>query len=310
MSVRLPTLTLILLDAETEEPRDALKAANAKQSYLFFLRLNVRTFFALLQTLQPELERIAMEDDCTDLDGNSKSDISAKITAVARRVLPALRHYRSWLKSNIAMVTAEIGETSVTIQIKELWKIYATTLTLLVASFEVAELPEIPYLLVEDEDTLGFKPFGDEHSRSENSRYFNRGTGSPKPRFSENGVERCHPNQEMLGRIKDFLADGVYLAVACVGLAKIRESVRQCLLSNHRKSTSLLTLTKLPRPSCTGRMVCLPSFFQVRSLNMLQCRRPILHGKKSHTQPLPMLLRSLMTKDPYLHLLPCLRIQQ
>lgn len=135
-----------------------------------------------------------------------------KVTAVARRILPALRHYSSWLVSNAALLVAEVGDTSLNVQIKELWKIYANTLTLLAATFPVSDLPNIEYLLEEDVDTVGFKPFTNDRTWK---RYFNDEKQEPrdrKPKWNDRGVERHHPNIEMLGRIRDFLIDGLTLA--------------------------------------------------------------------------------------------------
>lgn len=147
-----------------------------------------------------------------------------KVTAVARRVLPALRQYSSWLVSNAALLVAEVGDTSLNVQIKELWKIYASTLTLLATTFPVSELPRIEYLLEEDVDTLGFKPFTNDRTWK---RYFqdqNRETRTRKPKWNDRGVERQHPNVEMLGRIRDFLVDGLTLATdeVCENLLRKR----------------------------------------------------------------------------------------
>ncbi len=171
----------------------------------------MKTFFTFLQILQPELERFGGEESGT---GSSDRPLNGldKITVVARRVLPALRQYSSWMVSNTAFLVAQVGDTSRTVQIKELWKVYANTLTLLAATFPVSELPEIGYLLEEDVDTLGFKPFTSDRSWR---RYFvnQRGeTQDRKPKWNDRGVERHHPNVEMLGRVRDFLVDGLTLA--------------------------------------------------------------------------------------------------
>jgi len=161
--------------------------------------------------LQPELERFAGEEN-TNADPGRPTTGLDKVTAVARRVLPALRQYSSWLVSNAAVLVAEVGDTSLNVQIKELWKSYASTLTLLATTFPVSELPSIDYLLEEDVDTLGFKPFTNDRTWK---RYFQdqrRDTRDRKPKWNDRGVERHHPNVEMLGRIRDFLVDGLTLA--------------------------------------------------------------------------------------------------
>ena len=132
---------------------------------------------------------------------------SAKVTAVTRRVLPALRQYSSWLLSNAEILAAQVGDNVLNIQIRELWKIYATTLTLLTSTFLVSEMPQIEYLLDEDEDTVGFKPLDNEKTKR---RYYNGvNLVSHKPKYHDRGIQRHHPNVEMLGRVRDLLTDGM-----------------------------------------------------------------------------------------------------
>ena len=178
-----------------------------RQAYLYFLRLNVKTMFTLLQVLQPELECFAAESG-SDTETTAKR--SEKITAVARRVLPGLRQYSSWLNCSSTLLVAQVGDNTLDVEVKELWKTYANTLTLLAATFSASDLPAIEYLLEEDEDTLGFKPF---ESVNVQKRYCNPETGSPKPLFHAADIKRQHPNVEMLGRIRDFLTDGLILAM-------------------------------------------------------------------------------------------------
>ena len=176
-------------------------------AFFSFQRLNVKTFFTLLQVLQPELERF-MNDDINGIEG-AKFNESNRITAVARRIWPGLRHYSSWLLSNKHILIAGVGDASLNIQIKELWKIYANTLTLLAATFPVTALPSIDYLLEEDEDTLGYKPF---NNNTTFRRFRIPGKETLKPKYHDKGIERHHPNVEMLGRVRDFLTDGLELA--------------------------------------------------------------------------------------------------
>jgi hypothetical protein len=164
---------------------------------MFFQRINVKTFFTLLQILLVELERFAGEDSSnSSKDSKNGPD---KVTVVARRILPALRHYSSWLltTSDFLISPKEEQDSSLTIQIQEFWKIYAGTLTLLASTFDIVHLPEIDYLLEEDEESLGFAPL-DQAATSR--RYVGMGD-KLKPRMNDPGVERSHPNIEMLYRI-------------------------------------------------------------------------------------------------------------
>ena len=157
----------------------------------------------MLQVLLPELEQIAADGDCKASEGPAKK-VSEKITPVARRILPSLRQYSSWLVSNVFWLLAQNDELSM-IHIEELWKIYAETLTALTATFQVSGLPEAEYLLEEDEDTIGFKPLRGNATRE---RYCQR-DGSSKPRSTRQGVERLHPSEEMSSRIREVVRDGL-----------------------------------------------------------------------------------------------------
>lgn len=176
---------------------------------MFFQRINVKTFFTLLQILLVELERFAGEDSSnSSKDSKNGPD---KVTVVARRILPALRHYSSWLltTSDYLVSPKEEQDSSLTIQIQEFWKIYAGTLTLLASTFDVVHLPEIDYLLEEDEESLGFAPL----DQAATSRRYVGMSDQLKPRMNDPGVERSHPNMEMLYRIREFVIDGLDLVV-------------------------------------------------------------------------------------------------
>ena len=173
----------------------------------------MKTFFTLLQIFSAELERTAGED----ADNTSTASASKKISVVARRVLPALRHYSSWLLCvyDDLLMAAQKGanESPLAVQIRELWEVYANALTLLTSSFDVVHLPEIDYLLEEDEETLGFAPLAkDATSR----RYLDAANGVQKWRMDDGGVggvERSHPSVEMLYRIRELVIDGLDLVV-------------------------------------------------------------------------------------------------
>lgn len=175
----------------------------------FFQRINVKTFFTLLQILLAEVERFAVEDASS---GDAKTGAD-KITVVVRRILPALRHYSSWLLTvRGLLVSYKEKDTPLSIQITEFWKIYANSLTLLASTFDVVSLPEVDYLLEEDEETLGFAPLDSEVT----TRRYMDPSGQRKPRMNDVGVERSHPNVEMLYRIREFVIDGLDLVVSNV----------------------------------------------------------------------------------------------
>lgn len=174
-------------------------------AHLFFQRINVKTFFTLLQILLSELERISAADRENNDGAKARQDT---VTVVARRVLPALRQYSSWLltNSNALVVESEDRDTSLHIQIREFWKLYANALSLLASTFDLVNLPEVEYLLEEDEETIGFCPLVNETTRW---RY--RNAKGKKPSLQDESVERHHPNDEMLFRVRSFLIDGLEL---------------------------------------------------------------------------------------------------
>lgn len=178
------------------------------QSYYFFLRLNVRMLFMLLQLLQPELDGPGDDGEVPDVTGNASKGNFEVITAVTRRILPALRHYSIWLVMKAPIIVAQVGNASLNVHIREMWSIYCSTLTLLVAAFPPAGLPVVDYLLEEDAATVGFKPFRD----SEQCQIYTNDAGL-KPRDSDPGIQRSMPNVEMLARVRDLLRDGMVLAV-------------------------------------------------------------------------------------------------
>lgn len=187
-----------LISSATDPP------ANIMRTYFYFLRLNVKTFFILLQVLQPELDRLTEGDDVKHQNGERAMVLSDKITAVARRILPGLRLYSTWFARYWNVLNAEIADTLTTVDVQELWKAYAATLTLLASSFPVEKLPEENYMLEEDTDTIGFQPL---MSPITMKVWYNG--EAMKPKWTD--LERNHPNVEMLMRVKDLLIDGLLL---------------------------------------------------------------------------------------------------
>lgn len=207
----LQKFVLINIAAEyfaSEQLRDGHTEPNNLRSYFYFLRLNVKTFFILLQILQPELERLTGEDVNEGEDDRSQY-LSDKVTAVARRILPGLRLYSAWFMNTWHILSADIEgfEGSVSkVEVQEMWRAYAETLTLLVSAFEPGRLPMEQYMLEEDVETIGFQPLITDTTK----KIWYHGE-ELKPKWSDEGLERNHPNVEMLMRIRDFLVDGLQL---------------------------------------------------------------------------------------------------
>ncbi|EAS30551.1 uncharacterized protein CIMG_06030 [Coccidioides immitis RS] len=153
----------------------------------FFLQLNVKTFFTLLRVLLAEVE---------------------KLSKPICQILPALRNYSSWLVVNSFILVSKARDSAVGVQIKEFWKIYANTLTLLTSSFSVPDIPYLDYLLQEDRDTLGFSPLMQD---GKSPRYVDE-QGNIKPRsIGPASVDRV--KAEMLFRVRELVTDGLDLVV-------------------------------------------------------------------------------------------------
>ena len=220
---------LILINVSAQDAAGVRFAADpqsteALQAYFFFVRLNVKTLITLLRLLQADLEKARegegqvdnFEETVTEVKRDGRSE---RILAVTRRVLPGLRHYSSWLLSNTAILVAEEVQKATKVQMQDMWRAYARCLTLLATLFQVQTLPVVEYLLEEDEDTLGFRPFQSLDNASMRRRYYGSDSTIRKPRMHDAGIERQHPNAEMLFRVRDFLVDGVELALADVRLS-------------------------------------------------------------------------------------------
>jgi hypothetical protein len=201
-----------------------------------------------------DLEEATVYDDIA-------RDSSEKLTAVVRRVLPALRHYSSWLRSSCSSLHRQADETVVA-HIREFWKRYAEALTVLTTTFDVTELPPVGYLLEEDLDTVAFTPLSTGTSAN---RY--REDGKTKPKIGDAGVERLHPNQEMLARVRGLVLDGIQIVVEDVSVCNLRHSIlltstlrRQSPRGLYRSvwekpdlNSAKPTLSQSPSQSPTGR---------------------------------------------------------
>jgi tetratricopeptide (TPR) repeat protein len=178
------------------------------KTFFLFLRLNIQILFMLLQILQPELDITGSDDNTPDVTGKTKEQPREYITAVTRRILPALRQYSTWLVKNAHILVSQVGASMINVHIKEMWSMYCSTLTLMVAAFPPQDLPYIDYLLAEDAATVGFKPFRE----SLECNLYTDESGNLKARTTDPSVERHHPNIEMAARIRDLLRDGMVLA--------------------------------------------------------------------------------------------------
>ncbi|KAF4634601.1 hypothetical protein G7Y89_g3498 [Cudoniella acicularis] len=180
------------------------------QSVRFCLAFNIRMMFMLLQVLQPELDDTTTGEDLPS-ESLSSNQSREKITAITRRVLPALRQYSVWLVSQADLIVGNNDRGLMDIHTKEMWKMYADVLTKLAHLFPSETLNPVQYLLEEDETTVGFKPLRNPNLPSQCQLYTDDDNGLLKPRITDPGIERNLPNVEMLARIRDIICCGLVL---------------------------------------------------------------------------------------------------
>lgn len=150
-----------------------------------------------------------------DLTGESEDDdldLVTRVTDIARRVLPALRLYSSWLLTMTHLLDGLSGDDFLKEAIDQFWPIYAKVIDIVAAIFpiwDLEDLDEITYMLEEDADTQQFKPLVNERT---NKIWCYKTTGQAKPRFFDHGVERASTDEEMLARVRELLSDGLFLA--------------------------------------------------------------------------------------------------
>ncbi|TVY41931.1 Protein SMG7 [Lachnellula subtilissima] len=206
----LEKVVLINLSAEYfagQRIKDAAGSASSEliRSYYFFLTLNLRMNFMLLQVLQPELEdQPSGEDLPAGTDAPTRISSGEKVTAVARRVLPALRQYSVWLASQATVIIASDEIGPVVIHANEMWKMYADVLTRLAHFYPVDSLRSVNYLLEEDETTVGFKPLRDPTLPGA-CNLFVDDDGGLKLHITDPSTKRSLPNEEMQARVRDII---------------------------------------------------------------------------------------------------------
>lgn len=179
-------------------------------AFKLFQRLNVRTFYTLLQLLQAEYKRRATA---------STADKAGFISPVTRRLLPGLRFYQFWLLSRGALLSAHLNEPKMELPIRQFWTTYIEVLVLLLSTTRFEDLPRVDYLFEEDEEIVGFRPLQEADIQQ---KYFIQNSTSRKPKCHEQGVKRHHPSSEMLCRVRDFVEDAVELAHNEVGVSTLR----------------------------------------------------------------------------------------
>ncbi|RKF64697.1 putative tpr-like protein [Erysiphe neolycopersici] len=190
-----------LQDQGLEKSPEAMRVLN------YHINFNNRMMFQLLSILIPELDQHSVTSK--DTDGKFIA-IHEKISVVAGRVIPALRHYTLWLASSKKYMKPSFGSSQARIQSRQLWISYAVVLTKLVNYFPVKRMATVPYLLDEDYETIGFAPFRN-IDLIKALDFYSKPDGQLKLHIGEYGVKRSNTDVEMQSRILDIVCCGIQL---------------------------------------------------------------------------------------------------
>ena len=153
---------------------------------------------------------ISQLTDVTSTPADSALDIAQHITAVLRRMLPALRVCSKWVRTNLDSLrhaslqtnaVAELGDAA-----SKLWDTYIDFASLLLRVFPLDALKPMRGALEEDVDLGGFAPL-----KSTMLRPSKETASGLAPSHTE-----VHPNEEQLMRIHDLLQDAMALSQTSV----------------------------------------------------------------------------------------------
>lgn len=205
--------------------------------------------FQLLSIIISELN-----DKPADLEFREGMDeklvlMNDKISDVFRRVLPAIRHYTLWIASSKEHIRADIGPSHIKMQNKQLWGMYATALTKIVQYFPVKEMATVPYLLDEDEATIGFMPFR-EPNLVKALDFYTKSNGQLKPYVGEYGIKRSNSIIEMQSRILDIVCCGIQLQIDDTVPMKLCNGSGSPVFSLVEQNLSPINLPLLANDNC------------------------------------------------------------
>lgn len=188
------------------------------QSAQFILRFNIRTVMILLRLLKSALldgsKASSISDTTSQGDDDSLENIP-DFNNVSMKLFPLVRLYISWIY--VTKTDSDKYRKFLEPYISDVYSLLADTLTLLNGSIDqAATTPPSQYLLAEDTEAIGLRPFN-----SQDLPLFLRVEGLPvmnstktaarKPRQKTVGY-RCVSHTEAVWRIRDILYCGVLLA--------------------------------------------------------------------------------------------------
>lgn len=147
------------------------------------------------------------------------------MTTGMHNILPAIRIYHQYLLSSYQFLLADEQDVHNRSVAAELWAMLAQVCSAAAAVFPLAQLPELPYMLEEDVDTIAFEPVNS--PATNDFRYLD--DGRLKAKFNDQGVGRLSTNLEMLARIRS-------LQVTCVRLSILEVSSQLARVGQRRRN--------------------------------------------------------------------------
>jgi hypothetical protein len=205
-----------------------IECLTSLHAYHSLQAFNIKLVSQLLRVLVAELQRIKK------LIESSEMDSADKLTPIVRCLLPILRQYSSWLlaevpflvNSNPQALGVQLPKVQLHIVeiVQDLWRIYVDALAALALTYVVKSgSKSLNYLLREDEDTIGFKPFA---SGIVQTRYLNTGSGKLKARSTGPQIVKEDPSEEMLYRARQLVKEGITIAKANVSTTPSLQNIR------------------------------------------------------------------------------------
>jgi Est1 DNA/RNA binding domain/Telomerase activating protein Est1 len=195
------------------------KSPENTAAFSSFLRLNIKTFAAILELFERALDDDLREDISSPVQQEARNE-SIKLPSLGHRTLPSILLYTLWLTTNWADLQAidNAVDPASALAVQDLWRHFGIILSLLTKHFwmHVAELPEVKYLLPEQEMTIGFGPvrcgtteeFWTTDGKVSKARYASR----EKLDSPVSGTSRTNSHRDDIERIRFIMTCGIRLA--------------------------------------------------------------------------------------------------
>lgn len=187
----------------------------ASASCQFILRLNVRWVLVLARLLQSQLQDFAKSaapaQDETEGANGERVKSPARSSAFTDTILPLTRIYLAWLyiyRADLVDYQDHLGP-----YIFEMYKVLASSLTMMANEFNNGVVASSPYLLAEDSEALGIKPFDDVNLPPACNLHHDLDKARFKRHWEDSDLPRQSPEQEMLSRVYDSISCGFALAL-------------------------------------------------------------------------------------------------